>query len=131
MRSTVGRARTWTFRSAREGFPSRRRPSFSPSHCHTSIFTPSPHTTSCDHVACRSVSVITRVDCAPDHPKMKILHPTTGSSPTKQSDHSPFMGSRPSTGDPALENTTLRLGGLHLGAASFLLPLIDVAVAFK
>src|SRR5262249_34128135 len=66
---------------------------FSLPHFHFHAVT--AHTTSCDHGACRSVSVITRAGCAPDHPKIKILHPTTGSPPTKQSDHSPFMGSQP------------------------------------
>ena len=70
-RLTAARASTWTSRSARDGLLSRRRPSFSLSRCHTSISTPSPHTTSCAREACRSVSVITRVGCAPDHPEMK------------------------------------------------------------
>ena len=66
MRSTAGRARTWTSRSARAGSLSRRRPSSSRFRCPISISTPSPPTTSCARGACRSASAITRAGCAPD-----------------------------------------------------------------
>jgi hypothetical protein len=65
-KSTAGRARTWTFRSARGVLLSRPRPSFSPFRYRTSIFTPLPLTTSCARGGCRLASGITKASCAPD-----------------------------------------------------------------
>ena len=68
-RSMAGRERSWTFRSARGGSPSHRRPSSFHSRCPTSISTPSPHTTCCVRGVCRSESAITKVGCAPGWPR--------------------------------------------------------------
>ena len=95
-RSTTARASTWTYRSVRDGLLSRRRPSFSLSLCQTSIFTPSPHTTSCAREACRSVNEITRGGCAPVHSEPKFLVFGKRPLPLEYRDHPPFKSSRPS-----------------------------------
>src|SRR6266705_3396545 len=73
--STAGRARTWTFRSARGRSPSRRRPLFSRFRFPPSIFTPSPPTTSCARGACLSASGTTRATCVPDRLAGEVRSP--------------------------------------------------------
>ena len=63
-----GWAGIWTFRLARDGSRSPLRRSSSRSRCRTSIFMPSPLTTSCARAAFRSVSETMKVSYAPDHP---------------------------------------------------------------